>query len=94
LPLLYPFGSQQVPGGWPAIPNWQKSVARIGLSNRKSGMLWSKFWCWYSKRDIPWWLAHSSAAVQSVSRLSISSGTSTPLLNANEAPHGMLPDRL
>ena len=72
----------------------QKSVARFGLSQRRAGMLWSNFWCWYSKRAIPWWLAHSTAPSQSVARLSISSGSSIPTGNANDAPHGMLPERL
>ena len=76
------------------MPVRQKSVANCVLSQRRDGMLWSNFWCWYSKRAIPWWLAHSTAPSQSVSRLSISSGSSMPTGNANEAPHGMLPARL
>ena len=57
-------------------------------------MFWSNFECWYSKRIIPWWLAHSTAASQSVSRLSITIGSSVASLNANAAPYGLLPDRL
>ena len=43
---------------------------------------------------MPWWLAHSTPAVKSVSRLSITIGSSVATLNAKAAPHGCLPVRL
>ncbi len=43
---------------------------------------------------MPWWLAHSIAAFTSVSRLSMTIGSSEATLNAKPAPNGMSPVRL